>query len=109
MFSETDRPYRFRGSFVDRGPAVRLPPSSIMMTNRNTYAELSKERLGKSGVFKKPIATKILEFKVFYKAEDYHQDYYKKNPLRYKFYRSRSGRDKFINEVWQGKKIRQAN
>lgn len=90
------------GSFVDRGQQYG---SAIFYHDdkQKRLAELSKEKLGKSGVFKKPIATKILEFKVFYKAEDYHQDYYKKNPIRYKFYRSRSGRDKFINEVWQGK------
>ena len=89
------------GSFVDRGQQYG---SAIFYHDdkQKRLAELSKEKLGKSGVFKRPIATKILEFKKFYLAEDYHQDYYKKNPIRYKFYRSRSGRDKFINEVWQG-------
>ncbi len=90
-------------SFVDRGQQYG---SAIFYHDdkQRRLAELLKEKLGKSGVFKKPIATKIVEFKIFYKAEDYHQDYYKKNPLRYKFYRSRSGRDQFLNEVWRDKK-----
>src|SRR3972149_5189991 len=55
-----------------------------------SYSKLLEE-LKKSGKYKKPIATKIVKFEGFYKAEDYHQDYYKKNPLRYKLYRSNSG------------------
>lgn len=91
------------GSFVDRGQQYG---SAIFYHDdkQKRLAELSKEKLAKSGVFKNPIATKILEFKIFYNAEDYHQDYYKKNPIRYKFYRSRSGRDQFLNETWQDKK-----
>ncbi len=90
------------GSFVDRGQQYG---SAIFYhdNKQRRLSELSKEKLSKSGVFKKPIATKILEFKIFYRAEDYHQDYYKKNPLRYKFYRSRSGRDKFLKETWDDK------
>ena len=90
------------GSFVDRGQQYG---SAIFYhdNKQKRLSELSKEKLSKSGVFKKPIATKILEFRIFYRAEDYHQDYYKKNPLRYKFYRSRSGRDKFLKETWDDK------
>jgi peptide methionine sulfoxide reductase msrA/msrB len=61
----------------------------------NRLAEESKEKLAKSGRFKKPIVTEILPLRKFYEAEDYHQDYYKKHPFKYKFYRSSSGRDKF--------------
>jgi peptide methionine sulfoxide reductase msrA/msrB len=63
-------------------------------------AEESKEKLSKSGKFDKPIVTDIVKFTEFYEAEDYHQDYYKKNPLRYKYYRYRSGRDQFLKKVW---------
>jgi len=63
-------------------------------------AEKSKEDLGKSGKFDKPIVTEIIKFTKFYNAEEYHQDYYKKNPVRYKYYRFASGRDQFLNKVW---------
>jgi peptide methionine sulfoxide reductase msrA/msrB len=53
-----------------------------------------------SGIFDKPIATKIAQFTDFYPAEDYHQQYCKKNPARYYTYRSASGRDRYIKAVW---------
>lgn len=63
-------------------------------------AQTSKNELDESGKFEKPIVTRIEPYKAFYKAEDYHQDYYKKNPIRYNFYRSGSGRNKYIEETW---------
>ncbi len=86
------------GQFVDRGPQYR---SVIFYRNeeQKQAAEKSKQELAASGKFGKPIATEILQASVFYKAEDYHQDYYKKNPIRYKFYRSRSGRDQYLDKV----------
>ena len=74
------------GQFVDRGPQYR---SAIFYHNQEqkSLAEKSKEELEKSGRFDKPIVTDIIKRTTFYKAEDYHQDYYKKNPVRYKFYR----------------------
>lgn len=91
------------GSFVDRGHQYK---SAIFYHNdeQKRLAEASKEELAKSGLFDKPIATEIVKSKTFYKAEGYHQDYYKKNPLRYRYYRSRSGRDQFIEKVWGNKK-----
>ena len=87
------------GQFVDRGKQYK---SAIFYHNdeQKTLAEKSKEELGKSGRFNKPIVTKILKASPFYKAEDYHQDYYKKSSGQYKFYRSRSERDQYLKEKW---------
>lgn len=90
------------GSFADRGQQYG---SAIFYHNeeQKRLAERSKEMLEKSGVFDKPIVTTIVPFEVFYVAEDYHQDYYKKNPLRYKYYRAGSGRDSFLEKTWKGR------
>jgi peptide methionine sulfoxide reductase msrA/msrB len=87
------------GQFVDRGSQYR---SVIFYANaqERQLAEASKKELEASGRFDKPIVTEILPLGPFYPAEDYHQDYYKKNPLRYRFYRSGSGRDQFLEKVW---------
>jgi peptide methionine sulfoxide reductase msrA/msrB len=87
------------GQFVDRGAQYR---SAIFYhdEDQKRLAEKSKEALGKSGKFNKPIATEILKFTKFYEAEDYHQDYYKTHALKYKFYRYGSGRDQFLEKVW---------
>ncbi len=87
------------GSFVDRGAHYR---SEIFVHNaeQKKIALLSKQALDESGRFDKPIVTEVTEFKAFYPAEDYHQDYYIENPIRYKFYRHRSGRDQFLDQVW---------
>lgn len=88
-----------KGQFVDRGREYR---SAIFYHNdeQKALAEKSKEDLAKSGRLNKPIVTEILKATPFYKAEDYHQDYYKNNPVRYKYYRYRSGRDQFLEKVW---------
>ncbi len=87
------------GSFVDRGNQYR---SVIFYHNQQQKqeAEASRAALEHSGWFDKPIVTEIRPFTVFYPAEEYHQDYYKKNPIRYKYYRYRSGRDQYIEKVW---------
>ncbi len=87
------------GQFVDRGPQYR---SVIFYHNpeQKILAEKSRQELSNSGRFNKPIVTEILESGTFYPAEEYHQDYYKKNPLRYKYYRYNSGRDQFLKKVW---------
>jgi peptide methionine sulfoxide reductase msrA/msrB len=87
------------GQFVDRGSQYR----SVIFYHdeeQKRLAEKSKEALENSGRFNKPIVTEIAKFTTFYEAEAYHQDYYKKNPLRYKFYRYHSGRDRFIEKAW---------
>jgi len=88
------------GQFVDRGSQYR---SAIFYHNDNQKreAEASKEELGRSGRFDKPIVTEIVEATKFYPAEDYHQDYYRNHPLRYRYYRYGSGRDQFLNSTWE--------
>jgi peptide-methionine (S)-S-oxide reductase len=54
--------------------------------------------------FKQPIVTEIVRAAEFYTAEDYHQDYYRKNPIRYKLYRYGCGRDKRLQELWGAQK-----
>ena len=87
------------GQFVDRGSYYR---SAIFYHDeeQRQLAEKSKAELGKSGRFAKPIVTEIIKFNRFYDAEEYHQDYYKNNPLRYRYYRHGSGRDQFLEKVW---------
>ncbi len=90
------------GSFVDRGSQYR---SVIFYGNdqERKAAEASKAKLAASGVFDKPIVTDILPLGPFYEAEGYHQDYYKRNKIRYKWYRSGSGRDQFLEKTWAGR------
>ena len=66
-------------------------------------AQASRAALEKSKPFKQPIVTEIVMAGAFYPAEEYHQDYYKKNPLRYQYYRSSCGRDARLKELWGGK------
>lgn len=87
------------GSFVDRGYQYS---SAIFYhdESQREIAEASLKRMDESGRFDKPIVTPIREFEVFYDAEEYHQDYYKKSPIRYMFYRYNSGRDQFLDRIW---------
>ena len=88
------------GQFVDRGEQYT---SAIFTHNtaQKRIADASKRKLLESGIFEKPIVTPVIEFESFYPAEDYHQDYYKAHSVKYKFYRSRSGRDEFLDKVWK--------
>ena len=87
------------GSFVDRGKQYR---SVIFFSSlqQKALAESSKKELEKSGRFSGPIVTQVLPAGPFYPAEEYHQDYHIKNPIRYKFYRFNSGRDQYRNKTW---------
>ncbi|WP_270170630.1 peptide-methionine (S)-S-oxide reductase MsrA [Paenibacillus sp. SYP-B4298] len=91
------------GQFHDRGNSYR---TAIFYHNerQRELAEQSKRELENSGRFDRPIVTEITPAGVFYPAEDYHQHYYKTNPLRYKMYRKGSGRDAFIKQHWSYKK-----
>jgi peptide methionine sulfoxide reductase msrA/msrB len=87
------------GQFVDRGAQYR---TGIFYTSeeQKKIAEKSKNKIIKSGRFKKPIITPIIKATAFYKAEEYHQDFFKKSYIRYKVYRAGSGRDEYINKIW---------
>ena len=87
------------GQFVDRGHAYTTA-IFYYSPEQKKIAEMSKAKLGKSGKFSRPIVTSIVPAEAFYKAEDYHQDYYKKNPLRYRYYRFNSGRDQYLDKIW---------
>ncbi|ALC16289.1 methionine-S-sulfoxide reductase [Desulfuromonas soudanensis] len=87
------------GQFVDRGSQYRSAIFTLDDTQKG-LSEESKERLARSGRFAAPIVTEIVAATTFYPAEEYHQDYYKKNPIRYKYYRWGSGRDQFLDRIW---------
>jgi peptide methionine sulfoxide reductase msrA/msrB len=85
--------------FVDVGRQYR----SAIFTHddrQRHQAEQSKEALAASGRFDRPLVTEIVPAGPFYPAEEYHQDYYRKNPIRYHWYRFSSGRDQFLEKVW---------
>ncbi len=88
------------GSFADRGSQYQ---SAIFYQNDSQKKDAVKviDQINLSRIFDNPVATQMLEFKNFYEAEVYHQDYHKKNPIRYKFYRAGSGRDRFIEKEWK--------
>lgn len=85
--------------FCDHGSPYR----TVIFThdeNQMKIALASRAALEKSKPFKEPIVTEIQAAGPFYPAEDYHQDYYKKNPIRYKFYRTSCRRDARLQEIW---------
>jgi len=87
------------GQFADRGSQYK---TAIFYHNeeQKRIAEESKKELDESGKFDDPIVTEILSLNNFYPAEEYHQDYYKKQPQRFESYKSLSGREQFIQETW---------
>ncbi|MEK4455825.1 peptide-methionine (S)-S-oxide reductase MsrA [Paenibacillus sp. FSL R10-2748] len=87
------------GQFQDRGTQYR-PAIFYHTEQQRELAQQSKEQLVQSGRFDKPIVTEILPASIFYPAEDYHQDYHKKNVKHYKEDRAQSGRDEFIDKNW---------
>jgi len=92
-------PTQVNGQFADKGSQYRTAIFYLSEEQRR-LAESSKERLAASGKFDQPIATEIAPATPFYPAEDYHQDYYKKHPLRYKLYRTGSGRAGYLKRTW---------
>lgn len=92
-----------QGQFCDKGDQYR---SGIFYHNdeQKQLAEQSKAALEKSARFKQPLETKIVLATQFYPAEEYHQDFHSKNPVRYNFYRLNCGRDARLEELWGEKK-----
>ncbi|CAI6083502.1 peptide-methionine (R)-S-oxide reductase MsrB [Cohnella sp. JJ-181] len=95
------------GQFFDRGESYR-PVIFYHDEEQRQAAEETRAELDASGRFDKPIAVTIEAASEFYPAEDYHQDYHKKNPLRYKMYRKGSGRDAYIKRHWNTDKDKEA-
>ena len=90
-------PLDARGQFCDKGDQYR-PEIFTHNEEQKKLAEASKAKV--AGKFKEPIVVKVTPASTFYVAEDYHQDYYKKNPVRYKFYRYNCGRDARLEQLW---------
>ena len=88
------------GQFHDRGESYKAA-IFYHTEEQQKLAEISKQQLADSGRFKKPIVTEIREASTFWEAEDYHQDYYKKEEEHYKEDRAISGRDEFIDTHWK--------
>ena len=99
MFWHNIDPLDGEGQFCDKGDQYR---SAIFFHDeaQKRAAEASKKALMQSERLPGPIVTEILPATTFYPAEDYHQDYYQKNPLRYRYYRFACGRDARLKELW---------
>jgi len=91
-----------KGQFCDRGEQYTTAVFFHGEEQRR-LAEESKRKLVDSGLLTKPITTPIRPAATFYAAEEYHQDYYEKNPFRYKIYRSRCGRDRVLEKLWKSR------
>ena len=92
-------PVDANGQFCDRGSQYR---AGIFVHDepQRRAAESSKQAILATGRFKQPIATEIVSAGPFYVAEDYHQDYYKKNPMQYRFYKFSCGRERRLEQIW---------
>jgi methionine-S-sulfoxide reductase len=99
IFWKNIEPTMLNRQFVDFGTQYN---TAIFYHNEEQkhLAEASKEKLEKTGKFYKPIVTEIRPASIFYKAEEYHQHYYKKNPIRYEFYEAHSGRNQYLKMIW---------
>ena len=99
VFWQNIDPFTPNAQFCDHGSQYR---SAIFYHDeeQKRAAEASKQKLEKSGRFTQPIVTEIVPAGEFYPAEDYHQDYYQNNPVRYKYYRYRCGRDEALEKIW---------
>jgi peptide methionine sulfoxide reductase msrA/msrB len=95
----TADPTDSKGQFSDRGSQYR-PAIFYHDEAQKRTALRAREELARSGRFKKPVTIEIVAFIAFYPAEEYHQDYYLKNPFRYKLYTTGSGRAGFQDKTW---------
>jgi len=92
-------PTRDDGQFCDSGEQYR-PAIFYLNQKQKELAIQSTQKIQKIKPFKAPLKVALIEASVFYPAEKYHQDYYKKNPIRYRFYRYRCGRDSRVEKLW---------
>ena len=92
-------PTQADGQFCDHGPQYRTA-IFVHSEEQRELAERSKEELERTRPFPGDIVTEIVDAGPFYAAEEYHQNYYEKSPLKYKYYRWRCGRDQRIEELW---------
>lgn len=90
------------GQFDDRGYQYKTA-IFFHSDEQKQIAVASKDKLNKSGIFDNPVVTEIKQAQTFYIAEGYHQDFCRKNPKRYELYRSGSGRDGFLKNIWNKK------
>ncbi len=93
-------PLNAKGQFCDRGSQY-LTAIFYLNEEQMNAAQASKKALAESGLFDKNIATQIIPASTFYPAEEYHQDYYTKNPLKYHYYRNGCGRDIRLKQLWR--------
>ena len=89
------------GQFCDRGDSYRTA-IFVSSAEERAIAEASRSALNDAGVLPGDIVTPVLDLDKFWPAEGYHQDYYEKNPIRYRYYRQSCGRDKRVAQVWAG-------
>ncbi|EOB7684821.1 TPA: peptide-methionine (S)-S-oxide reductase MsrA [Staphylococcus aureus] len=99
IYFKTFDPTDDQGQFFDRGESYQ-PVIFYHDEHQKKAAEFKKQQLNEQGIFKKPVITPIKPYKNFYPAEDYHQDYYKKNSVHYYQYQRGSGRKAFIESHW---------
>ena len=108
VFWQNIDPQDESGQFADKGSQYR---TAIFYHDeeQRKLAEASKVELEKSGRFKKPVVTENIKYTNFYPAEEYHQDYYKKNPVRYNTYKLFSGREGFLKKTWSDMKSKKSD
>ncbi len=92
-------PTNDKGQFCDIGPQYR-PAIFYQDETQRKIAEQSLREIAQNKPFKDSVKVEILKASTFYPAEEYHQDYYRKNPIRYKYYRYSCGRDDRVEELW---------
>ena len=98
IFWKNIDPYDNKGQFCDKGPSYL---AAIFYT-ADDEKKLIKESINKlMNIDSKIIVTKFIKLDTFYLAEDYHQNYYKRNPIRYKYYKTSCGRDQRLKEIWK--------
>lgn len=88
-----------KGSFVDRGPQYR-PAIFYTSEKQLTATKDFIAEIDQANIYPAPLATELIEFEKFWPAEEYHQDYYKKSPVRYNYYRFSSGRDQYLDGIF---------